>query len=111
MSTLSRLNTSDLPGFAVARVSHLYVIGETGREVPIKVGRAANALWRLSDLQSGNPRRLELRAVWSAERGVVARVEVVTHARLADREVLGEWFDATAAEAIAIIESIGVNHA
>ncbi|WP_156038085.1 GIY-YIG nuclease family protein [Acidiphilium angustum] len=73
---------------------HLYLIQE-GESGAVKVGIARNAFWRLSDLQSGNPRKLNMRAIWEADsRFDAASFEAsVLHSFKGDR-LTGEWLHA-----------------
>lgn len=82
---------------------HLYVVQE-GHDGPIKIGIAANAFWRLSELQVGNHRSLHLRAVFVGDdkRDVYA-IEQQVHRFLAEYRIGGEWFDYLPDEAIQVI--------
>lgn len=78
-----------------AFLPHLYVIQE-GEAGPCKVGIARNAFWRMSDLQSGNPRQLHMRAVFEADdRRAVVIAEAAALSHFAQYHVSGEWLDVT----------------
>lgn len=53
---------------------NLYLVQE-GKDGPIKVGIAGHPFRRLSGLQSGNYRRLHMRAIYEGPPGACARVE------------------------------------
>lgn len=73
--------------------THLYVIQE-GDDGPCKVGIARNAFWRRQDLQTGNYRHLNLRAVFEADqRSVVIIAEAGVLANFSDQSLSGEWLD------------------
>lgn len=84
---------------------HVYVIGEVGTTKPVKIGRAANAKWRLSGLRGGNPRALELRSVWIVERALANAIEKRLHNEFSEFQVVGEWFDVTALDVAKFIEA------
>ena len=82
---------------------HLYVVQE-GDSGPIKVGIAANAFWRLTELQVGNHRRLNLRAVFEGkDKRQVFNTEQRVHARLQVYAIGGEWFACSVEDALSII--------
>lgn len=84
---------------AAPRARHLYLVQE-GDDGPVKVGIARNAIWRVSSLRGGNPRTLNLRAVWEfPDRPSVLKAERDVQARFAGARLVGEWFNA-APEAI-----------
>ena len=66
---------------------YVYVIKETGTNFA-KIGYSANPQARLCELQVGNPRILQIVALW--EGGVTE--EVVWHKRLEEFSGNGEWF-------------------
>lgn len=82
---------------------HLYVVQE-GDDGPVKVGIAANAFWRLSELQVGNHRPLKLCAVFEGEdkRDVYA-FEQHIHSALSPFAIGGEWFACSPQNAIDLI--------
>lgn len=83
---------------------HIYVVQE-GDGGPIKVGIAANAFWRLCDLQIGNWRQLHLRAVYVGDsKNEVFFLEQRVHAALNQYSIGGEWFHCRLEVAIEIIE-------
>lgn len=83
---------------------HIYVVQE-GDGGPIKVGIAANAFWRLFDLQTGNWRKLNLRAVYVGDsKNEVFLLEQRIHAALGQHAIGGEWFDCRPEDAIELLE-------
>lgn len=82
---------------------HLYVVQE-GQDGPVKIGIAANAFWRLNELQVGNHRQLHLRAVFvGGDKRQVYELEQRVHAFLMEYSIGGEWFDYSAEGASAVI--------
>lgn len=85
----------------------VYVIHEIGTDSPVKIGVAVNALLRLSNLQSGNHRRLVLTHVKEFPTEDVARaVERACHAHAENLCVSGEWFMLTVDSAIDLVNSV-----
>ena len=68
--------------------SFVYIVRAEG-DSPVKVGRAVDVPKRISTLQTGNPRRLELLRVMPG--GV--ELEAQLHLRLRESRMQGEWFD------------------
>ena len=78
----------------------LYIIGEidpvTGKDAPfVKIGivrdsDTRNTAQRLSEHQTGNPRRLTVHGV--VKSSMVERLETAMHDTLAPRRISGEWF-------------------
>lgn len=66
----------------------VYVIKAQG-DSPIKVGKAENVMTRLAQLQTGNPRKLDLLHVLVG----YSELEWQLHRRLRRCRVQGEWFD------------------
>lgn len=78
----------------------LYVIGEVGSVRPVKIGYAIDVRARLTGLQIGNPRPLEIKAKWMfGSRAAARRAEELTHLQFSQACVVGEWFDVEAATA------------
>ena len=86
-------------------LNHLYVVQEehTG---PFKIGRSRNALWRLSDLSSGNWRRLYMRAIWVGDSDSVALLEKQVHQSLSSRRLSGEWFNVSLDEIVETVSDL-----
>jgi hypothetical protein len=76
---------------ATGGISHLYVIQEADNAA-CKIGHSRNALWRLSDLRSGNHRSLYLRAMWVGQSSEIKAIERDAHLILANKWISGEWF-------------------
>jgi hypothetical protein len=68
----------------------VYVVQER-RSGPIKIGIASHPLQRLTALQSGNPRKLTLRAVFCGNREDCKAVEKYILQVFSSFSVLGEW--------------------
>jgi hypothetical protein len=103
MSDITRVPKSDWPIAYRGNFRHLYVIEEEGG--PIKIGIAANAFWRLIELQTGNHRKLALRAVFQGEdKSRIRAIEGWLHIEYAYARIAGEWFAISAPAAIKKIE-------
>lgn len=106
MARIRSIHPGELPGYA-SRARYLYVVGEVGSATPVKVGVARHPKWRLSDLQAGNPRKMELRFAWDCGAGSTALLaEAAIQRQLSLRRVLNEWFDATADEVAALVSKL-----
>ncbi len=83
--------------------AHVYVIEEENG--PVKIGIARNAFWRKADLQSGNVRQLQLRAVYQCDtRYEAAAIEKAVLDKFSDARLRGEWLLASFADVVAFIE-------
>jgi len=103
MSRIRSIHPENWPVNFRGNFRHLYVVQE-GENGPIKVGIAANAFWRLGELQVGNPRRLHLRAVFEGpDKRRIFDLEQRVHGRLSGFAISGEWFDCPAKHAISVI--------
>lgn len=83
----------------------VYVIQEVETEF-LKIGVARNPVYRLSALQGGNPRKLQIAftlLVKGRERAHV--IEFNAHRILAQRKISGEWFKTSVAHATAVINT------
>ncbi|KAA2237697.1 GIY-YIG nuclease family protein [Salinarimonas soli] len=103
--SLKRVELAELPK---AASRYVYVVAEQAHPMPLKIGVARHPLWRLHDLQSGNPRRLELLAAWEVGTDRAFAIERHVKEQLAGRKVLGEWFMAGLSEVEALIEGSGI---
>jgi hypothetical protein len=72
--------------------SYLYIISE-GPEGPVKIGRSNLPRARLSTLQTGNARPLELIDTYILPIDQVGDAERTLHEELADHSIIGEWFN------------------
>lgn len=80
----------------------VYVIGEPHGEGPIKIGRTRQSLrTRLSSLQTGYPRKLEV--LGSIEVDKEEETEAALHTYFQDDRLSGEWFEVSAQVAIEIL--------
>lgn len=89
----------------------VYVIGDVmGRQC--KIGKAANPVSRLAQLQTGNPNLLFLHRVFWMRRVVADRVEVTAHRIAGNRytRLQGEWFECSPDQAHTAIEE-SIHHA
>lgn len=98
------------------RYDSIYAIGEepTGSAGPLKIGRSIDAEGRVSQLQTGNLRRLSIRAVrWidqgssgqDLEEAVHRKIEKCGHKRLS-----GEWFAVNIDQFLEILEKCAKIH-
>jgi hypothetical protein len=88
---------------------HVYLIQE-GDSGAVKIGISRNAFWRRTELQGGNPRRIELRAVYeSLSRPHTALVEKAVLREFASHRLVGEWMCATWMDVASYIDREFVN--
>lgn len=78
------------------RKSHVYFI-QRGESGPVKVGHSKHPHSRIRELQTGCPESLFLRGTAIGGRAL----EELIHSELADFRLSGEWFEASAALAVA----------
>lgn len=103
MSRIRSIHPDDWPIRFRGNFRHLYVVQE-GDAGPIKIGIAANAFWRVSELQAGNPRQLILRAVFEGpDKRLIFGLEQQVHKRLSEYLISGEWFSCNLDHAISVI--------
>jgi hypothetical protein len=90
---------------------HVYVIDE-GRKGYSKIGSASRVEYRLSCLQSGNPRRLRVVKSWHLDNRESARAVEIAALKLAGdlRLPKSEWLNCDAALASELVEQ-AINHA
>ena len=81
----------------------LYCIAESASG-PVKIGISANIARRLPALQTGNPRPLHVYA--SMKLSNAREVEQMAHKFLADRQLVGEWFNVPVADAMGAVDLI-----
>lgn len=84
-----RKNLDEVWRFKVTEPSYVYVLKAEG-DRPIKVGYAANAITRLAELQTGNPRPLELMYVIPGDRELEWQLHGIAEKMLT--RLVGEWF-------------------
>lgn len=84
-----RKNLDELWRFKVVEPSYVYVL-KAERDRPIKVGYAANVITRMAELQTGNPRPLELLYVLPGDRDLEWQLHGVAEKMLT--RLTGEWF-------------------
>lgn len=86
---------------------YLYLMSE-GKDGPVKIGISGNPWARVMELQDGNSKRLHIVKAWShPSRDVVLKRERFLHHFCRLNRLVGEWFDLSEAEALAIIEGGG----
>lgn len=83
--------------------SHLYIIQE--HDGPIKIGVAGHPIRRLSGLQSGNSRKLNLISVYAGAAADRIAIEIEFGLKFQEKRLVGEWFNMTAADAQAFFAS------
>lgn len=84
----------------------VYVITEGTSSRPVKVGVAANPLGRMSELQTGNHRRLRLARAWNMwTRDDAFQLEGRILESFKDRRLSGEWIDCTDQEIVDFVVS------
>lgn len=106
MSRIRSIHPSEWPAKSSGPWRHVYVIAEDSAR-PVKVGYARNAFWRLSDMQTGNFRKLHLCAVYlCADRLEAQRLEQQVHQQFDGLRILNEWFDVHAREVAAFIDGV-----
>jgi len=72
----------------------VYLVTEDGRPF-FKIGVAADPKRRIKELQTGNPRQLEIGHIeWFPTRQMARTVERAMHANFATHAAKGEWFGA-----------------
>jgi hypothetical protein len=72
--------------------SFLYIISE-GEHGPVKVGRSRNPGARISELQTGNARRLRVVVTYEFTHNEACDAERLLHEALSEFALAGEWFD------------------
>ena len=72
------------------RAPSLYMVQSGGPSGPVKIGYATNVLYRVSNLQTGNPERLTL--ILEARVPDPAALEAELHDRFCAHRIRGEWF-------------------
>jgi len=85
---------------------HVYVVQEEGDQYS-KIGTAQNPRYRLGGLRGGNPRQLEMVAVWHvSSRQDALRVELQALANIGASRLHGrDWLNASAEEAMAAVRA------
>lgn len=78
-------------------VHYLYVVAAVENDLPVspcKIGITGSLAGRLSSLQTGNPKKLEIIACLPIpERRVVEMIENALHEVFEQFRLIGEWFD------------------
>ena len=85
----------------------IYIITESGDNAASKIGIARDPIKRRAQLQTGNPRHLQLRHIVIMPKGVRAiNVETLVHRKLNDDKYPGgtEWFRIHPDLALSLVE-------
>lgn len=83
--------------------NRVYLIGDP-KTMKVKIGIASDPKRRLSQIQTGNPEKLVILAVFHGN----ARTERELHKRFAARRKSGEWFDFTGMDPVQAVTAAGV---
>lgn len=85
---------------------HVYIIApEAG--YPVKIGVAEKPTKRLSGIQTGCWEELVIHGLYQANnRGDAYRLEKLSHKRLGDRKMTGEWFNVFVDDARVMLDEI-----
>jgi hypothetical protein len=89
-----------------SRLHNLYLVQE-GEDGAIKVGIAAHPERRLSALQCGNCRSLQLRAVFAGSLRDCREIERVVLNYFGGRRARGEWLIADFADVLRVVRAFG----
>ncbi|MFI5638316.1 GIY-YIG nuclease family protein [Streptomyces goshikiensis] len=81
----------------------VYLIGDA-KTMKVKIGIASDPKRRLSEIQTGNPARLVIFAVFHGN----ARTERALHKRFATRRLSGEWFDFVGLDPVQAVTAAGL---
>ncbi|MFE3861072.1 GIY-YIG nuclease family protein [Streptomyces goshikiensis] len=81
----------------------VYLIGDA-KTMHVKIGIASDPKRRLSEIQTGNPARLVIFAVFLGN----ARTERALHKRFATRRLSGEWFDFSDIDPVQAVTEAGL---
>jgi hypothetical protein len=79
---------------------HLYVIGEGGGCGIVKIGRSSDPRIRLSSVQTGNPKRMQLLLVVPG----AGEHEKALHDKFSVRHIGGEWFNFAEDDPVAAVQ-------
>ncbi|MET9690381.1 GIY-YIG nuclease family protein [Streptomyces sp. NPDC006514] len=81
----------------------VYLLGDA-KTMKVKIGIASDPKRRLSEIQTGNPARLVIFAVFHGN----ARTERALHKRFATRRLSGEWFDFVGLDPVQAVTAAGL---
>src|SRR5512139_3951506 len=85
---------------------HVYIIGPVSG-YPVKIGVAEKPTKRLLGVQVGCWEELMIHGIYKANnRGDAYRLEKLSHKRLSDRRMIGEWFNVFEKDALSVIDEI-----
>lgn len=82
-------------------MSDLYIIGEGNGSGVVKIGKSSDVKARLSSIQTGYPRQLQVLHIESGS----GDIEGWLHTRFADFRLHGEWFDFGAHDPVAAVRA------
>jgi len=95
----SKIRSGRAPASDFLRHSLIYAVGPSP-DGPIKIGMTTNPLARISALNTDSPVEIFCyHYFWFAGTPLALRVEKACHKYLADKNLRGEWFNVTHAEA------------
>ena len=83
---------------------HVYIIAHVESQTlvgPVKIGIAQEPTYRVLEIQTGNPRPLQV-AAWFPlpSRSIARQVETAFHEVMVPHRLMGEWFDMDVLSAI-----------
>jgi hypothetical protein len=85
---------------------HVYIIGPVAG-YPVKIGVAEKPTKRLAGIQTHCWEELTIHGLYKAHnRGDAYRLEKLSHKRLGDKRLVGEWFNIFAVDAVELIDSL-----
>lgn len=92
---------------------HLYIICHADGERPsgpVKIGIGNNPRIRVRDMQTGNPRKLDLWTTFKLPHRMTAHsLEKHIHSCLADKRLMGEWFNIEPQHATILVRHVLVD--
>lgn len=87
----------------MSEMHYLYVMSAVENDIPVKpckIGIARSTVSRLSSIQTGNPKKLQvIAAIPIPSRDIVSALEKVLHWTFEDYRLVGEWFDVSPIDA------------
>ncbi|MFD6912320.1 GIY-YIG nuclease family protein [Streptomyces virginiae] len=87
----------------LTRPNRVYLIGDP-KSMRVKIGIASDPKRRLSEIQTGNPVKLVILAVFHG----TARTERDLHKRFSDRRLSGEWFNFLGLDPVQAVTAAGL---
>jgi hypothetical protein len=85
---------------------HVYVIAPLAG-YPVKIGVAEKPTKRLAGIQTSCWEELVIHGLYRADNKSNAyRLEKLSHKRLGDRRIIGEWFNVFASDALEVLDNL-----